>query len=190
MKKVVALIALMLVSACVGTTQPSKFYSLKTIDNADPVSNVKLNIGISEVKIPNYLDRPQIVTFGKDTVELTVSEINRWSEPLPTLLQRTVANDMSAYLPNSTVKPRSYSRESFDYTVYVELNRFDGTWGQKVTLEAWWNIINADNKVVASGKTEISRPLDKGYENLVIQDSSLIAELSRQIAEDVKKLRK
>lgn len=189
MKKVWSLVLLMLVSACVGTSLPAKFYSLKVIQAGEEnaVSQVKLSIGVEEVRVSDYLDKPQIVTVKDNLVELNISEHNRWSEALATMMQRTIANDMSAYLPKSIVKARHMGRETFDYTVFVEVDKFDGALGGNAYLNAWWYVLNKDGKIMLRERVELSSPAGNNYDDLVRGESRLVAQLSRQIAEKLAK---
>lgn len=190
MKKIVSLVLALLVSACVGTSRPAKFYSLQGISSQDgaAVSNVQMTIGIEEVKIPDYLDKPQIVTVKDNSVELGFSEMNRWSEALSAMMQRTIAADMSVYLPRSVVKARNLSRETFDYVVFVEVDKFDGAFDNQVHLRAWWYALNRDGKIVVRERGEFSQPAGDSYDELVRAESRLTAELARQIAQKVAKL--
>lgn len=190
MKKFLSLFLCLGLAACVGTSKPSSFYNLQQVTDALPVSNVKLNIGVEEVSVPSYLDRPQIVITDNNAVQLNLSELNRWSESLSTLLQRLIADDVGTYLPQSMVKPKTYSGEGFNYIIYVELNKFDGSWNQQAYLDAWWTIMNADSKVLARERSQLSAPLGEGYQNYAMAQSRLVGELSRQIAEKISRLRR
>lgn len=184
MKKIFAVLALILLSGCVGTTPPAKFYGLRSV-NANEVAAIssrKLSIGISEVEIPGYLDRPQIVTSQNGDIETNMSELNRWNENLAAMMQRTIAADIAAYLPKSLVKPRSSSREKFDYLVFVEVNKMEGTWKRSAVLDVWWYVVNAEGKTILRQRTDLQRPLADSYEDYVIQQSNLISVLSQQIA--------
>lgn len=190
MKKFAAVIWVLVLAGCVGTSLPAKFYNLNAFENSiTPLkSSKRVSIGIEAVKIPSYIDRPQIVTMKKNSVELEVSEIHRWSEPLSSAMQRVIANDMAAYLPNAVVKPRNYSREDFDYIVFVEVNALDAQFDDKAVLDAWWSVFNRDGKTVLRERTKLERPLKGGYDNMVEAQSVLIDELSHQIAAKIIKL--
>lgn len=192
MKKILALVAVLGLTACFGgMTPPSKFYSLTPIQSSQKIfKSAKLNIGVEEVKVPVYLDRPQIVTRHDNQVELNVSELNRWSEPLSVAMQRAIADNLAVYLPNASVKPSGFRREGFDYVVWVEVNRFDGSWDKTVDLSVWWSVFDKNGDAVLQKKTNLSRPLKDSYDDLVKEDSDLISELSLQIAQNLARLKK
>ena len=185
MKKIYLLIAFFLLAACVatGVSQPAKFYGLQAIDTGAYTNNkIRGNIGVMEIELADYLDRPQIVTIKPNGIELDISENNRWSESLSTMVQRVMADDLAYYLPKAAIKPRTSAREDFDYLVQIELNKFDGSWDKNVVLEAWWSIKNSSGQVIRQQKTILSAPLGSGYDELVKVQSRLIAELAEKIA--------
>ena len=183
MRKLWLFFPVLLLSACIGTSRPARFYNLQA-ENIGAYSNaaVRADIGVREVKIPDYLDKPQIATLKSGGVEVDISELNRWSEPLGTMLQRTIAEDMALVLPRAAVKGQMSVREKFDYTVSVEVNKFDGQFGGEAVLEAWWYIRDAQGNTVVRKRTELSEQLGKTYDDLAMVQSNLIAKLSRQIA--------
>ncbi len=191
MKKFGILCLVLLTCGCFGVSPQSKFYSLNSISTVSEVyKGAGLNIGVGAVRVPAYLDKPQIVTREDNQVELNVSEFNRWSEPLSAILQQTLTDDLAVYLPDAMVKPTSFRREGFDYIVWVEINKFDGTWGKTAELSAWWSIYDANGNPVVRKRADLSRPLGKTYDDLMLQDSNLVSGLAREIAARVAKLKK
>lgn len=114
MRKLWLFFPVLLLSACIGTSRPARFYNLQA-ENIGAYSNaaVRADIGVREVKIPDYLDKPQIATLKSGGVEVDISELNRWSESLSTMIQRVVADDLGYNLPKAVVKPRVSAREDF-----------------------------------------------------------------------------
>ena len=185
MKKIYLLIPFLLLTACVatGVSQPSKFYNLQSADTgAYTNSRIRGNVGVMEITLADYLDKPQIVTTKPNMIELDISENNRWSESLSTMIQRVMADDLAYYLPKAAVKPRTSARENFNYLVQIELNKFDGSWNKNVVLEAWWSIKNASGQVIRQQKTVLSAPLGNGYDDLVKVQSRLLSDLAEKIA--------
>ena len=170
MRKLWLFFPVLLLSACIGTSRPARFYNLQA-ENIGAYSNtaVRADIGVREVKIPDYLDKPQIATLKSGGVEVDISELNRWSESLSTMIQRVVADDLSA-------------REDFKYLLQIEIGQLDGSWNKTANLEAWWSIADASGKLLVQQKSSLSVPLGDGYDDLVRAESRLLAELSAQIA--------
>ncbi len=190
-KRLWILLPVLLLSACItGNSLPSKFYNLRA-ENAGLYVNdrVRADIGILEVKIPDYLDKPQIATLKSGGVELSISEHNRWSEPLSGMIQRVIAADLGYNLPKAVVKPRLSAREDFKYLVQIEIGRFDGSWNKTADLDAWWTITGNNGNVLLQQKSSLSAPLGEGYDALVQAQSRLLAELAAQIAPAIARLR-
>lgn len=196
MKKIACFILCVLLTGCFApNNRQANFYYIKPITQADqPVIQLSktLNIGVQRLEIPPYLDRPQIVTLQSDSTEMTVSEWNRWSENLSTMLQRTISEDLSIYLPKAFVKPYLSSQENFDYTILVEINKLDAHYNNtksgEVFLDAYWSVFDQDNNQVFQKRSNLSQPLTGGYENLADQISVLMNQLSYQMAKEMQKL--
>ncbi len=192
-KKLSILFLVGVLSSCIGfgKTPNSEFYTLSSLNAEDtsPVSTRRLNIGIDEVNVPNYLSRAQIVTLDEDQVSLNISEFNRWSAPLSGLLQRIIADDISLYLPKSMVKPQMYNQQDFNYIVSVEINRMDGIWDKEAILDAWWTISDNNDKVLATERSVIKRPLGDSYTDYAQVQSQLVGELCRQISTKITQLK-
>lgn len=193
MRKILIFCAFIALSGCIGfgKTPNSEFYTLssQSSDATQAVSTRKLNIGIDEVNVPNYLSRAQIVTLDEDNVSLNISEFNRWSAPLSGLLQRIIADDLALYLPNSMVKPQMYNQQDFNFVVSVEINRMDGTWDKEAVLDVWWVISDNNGKVLSTERSILKRPLGDTYTDYAKAQSALVGELCQAIAQKIAKLK-
>lgn len=191
MKKMLAILTVIFLSGCIGQSRPARFYNITPQTQAmRTFKSARIFVGIEPVKVPVYLDKPQIVTRNSNEVELSISELNRWAEPLSDSIQNTLAADIGSIMPDATVKPSSFRREGFDYIVWVEITKFEGVWNENAVLDAWWSILDSDNKSVARDQVSLSRPLGQTYDNLVQQQSILLGELSEKIAARLAKLPK
>lgn len=186
-------IGLILLSSCFGgRTNPSNFYNLVTSDDGETRIKTKENfvIGIELVSVPGYLDRPEIVTRKAGNTELDISEYNRWAEPLSTSLQRVISNNMSTYMPNSTVRPITIFRKYFDYTIVVYINGFEGRFNDKVYLNAWYFIADKNGNNLLSERIVLDIPVGNTYDDLVEKQSVLIGNLSEELAKRIGKVRR
>ncbi|MBQ8785892.1 MAG: membrane integrity-associated transporter subunit PqiC [Alphaproteobacteria bacterium] len=185
MKKYVVVFTLLL-SAC-AMSPNSHFYQLQAQKNDVAISNRSISVGIEEVDVPQYIDRPQIVLIKKNSSELSVSEFHRWAEPLTSSITRILADDISTFMPKSVIKPQSYTMEQFNFTINVEINKFDAELNDKVTLDAWWTIYR-NGKNVARGRSTLDAPAGDTYDSIVNAQSNLINEMAKQIAQKLSKL--
>ena len=74
MKKILLGLFLFL-SACSWRTPDSTFYMMNS-DNMAPLSNRKISVAVARVKVPDLLDRPQMVIYekGSDVVKIEVND--------------------------------------------------------------------------------------------------------------------
>ena len=186
MKKISYIIAFLLLTAgCFGGySEASKFYTLKSITDVPAVSSKKMIIGINEIELPEYIDRPQIVSATKGSSEVKISETNRWSESLDTLIQRTITTDISAYLPQAVVKEKTIN-ERFNASVSVQITRLDMIADDSALLEAWWYILDHSGKTVYREKFSETKKIKDNYDSFVLSISDLLSTLSKNIAKQV-----
>lgn len=184
MKKVNALCFCLLLAACVGTSSPVLFYTFRTDTTAqvEAVSRRKISVLVSEVNLPATLDRPQIVTGAADAVQLEISETHRWSESLSTLMQRTIAADIQAYLPNANIRPANFSRELYPYKIVIDVNRFEGNLNKNAVLQADWRILGDERQLLKQGNVSLSEPVGATYDDLVVSMGKMLSELSLTLA--------
>lgn len=190
MKRYLTILILSLaLNGCLGgTTPPSQFYTL-TPTQKQSVSDKHLSIGIERVRIPNALERPQILTGTSDSPEMTLSELNRWVEPLPSLIQRTLITDLSTALPNSVIENKNFSGGLNDYTILVNIVQLIATPNDKVNLLAWVSI-RPKNGETTQIKVSETIPVGATYTDIANAQSILIGRLSEKIAHYITTLSK
>lgn len=188
---IVLLTSMLFVYGC-ARTQPARFYLLSPLPGVartseDPQSSHPLVLTVGPVKLPQYLDRPQIVTRLSSN-KLKLAELERWGEPLEDTFARVLAENLSVLLATDrvTIFPRSEVAKS-DYQVMVEVFRFDGEPGGGACLQACWSIVPAggEETLVARKSAREMATATQGYEGLVAAQSALVGELSREIAEAI-----
>jgi uncharacterized protein len=162
--RLLAVAAAAWLAAC-SISQPTKLYTF-----ADPPSGTKpafahpgLAIGISNISLPDYLDRPQIVTRSGAT-QMEVAEFDRWVEPLSAMTRRTLLQTLRNDLGTDKIVIFPQSRTvSVDYQVAVDVTRFDAMRGGDMTLDARWLVLNSDgSEVLRDGRTVVLLPTGDG----------------------------
>lgn len=165
--------------------QPSKFYLLRSMDDAAPPSASRnLALGVGPLQLPPYLDRPQIVTQTAGN-ELRLSEFHRWAEPLKENFTRVLANNLTGLLSTDRVFVFPWGRSvSVDYQVKVEVTRFIGQLGGTSFLTARWSIFGQEGqKLLLTRGTQLSTPTEAAtYDALVAAMNRGLTDLSREIA--------
>jgi len=186
---VVVLLALVFCfSACAGKSASSKFYVLSSLPQSALSAAEGTVIGVFPVSMPDYLDRPQIVTRVSEN-EIRLDEFSRWAEPLKESFTRTLVQNLSSLLNTAKVVTTTESIYSLiSLQVGVEVVQFDGTLGGDVVLIVKWGLFEADGKKLLLGKRSAFKELTGAatYEALVAAQSRAVAALSREIAEAIK----
>lgn len=145
-------------------------------------------IGIGPVKIPEYLNRPQIVSRLKGN-EIYFDEFHLWAEPLKESFARVLAKNLSCLLATDhvfifpwfgVVKP--------EYRLTVDVFRFDGKHGEEVYLDVLWAVYHGDNNLLLKSNRSALKETcpDNSYQALVDAHNLLILRLSVEIADAVK----
>ena len=197
---------LMVISLCVfpamlggclggGTQQRAKFYVLNSVysSKVDVETETAKNdwaIGVGPVELPEYVNRPQIVTRTSRN-ELEMAEFARWAEPLEENFSRVLAENISVMLSTDRVIVYPWNRTAaVDYQVVVEVTRFDGAVGGDVSMRARWTVLgDRGEKILIRRNSSLSARADaKTYEALVAAQSQMVADLSSEIAEEIKAL--
>lgn len=187
MKKLtfVCIISLFL-SACFSGRSPDPKFYLFDVMASKSESNKNISILIEKIKVPVLVDKPQIVLKEIDSLEVSVSEFNRWSEPLPNMIRQTLISNLNEYLPNAFIKPDNYDTSgSFDYTLLIEVETFIGEKNYFATFSCWWTLKDKYGKIITRKKSNFETFMDKTYESYVEAQSYNIDELSMEIADFV-----
>ncbi|MCL5022469.1 MAG: PqiC family protein [Nitrospirae bacterium] len=183
------------VTICAGcaTSAPSRFYqlgSLKAESTAgkDSPHEQRIVVAIGPIRIPDYLDRPQIVTRSSRN-ELRLAEFDRWAGSIEKDIVRVLAEDISALLPEDRffVTPwvsASQSVHPSPYRVEVNIARFEGAPGGSVLLKAQWSVFHREKGLLMSKESTVNQEVHgTTYEAFVIALSNALAGLSRDIQE-------
>jgi len=181
----------LIVSGCLSipSSPTPRFYALSAV-NENQVSK-KINIasdvliGIGPVKIPEYLNRPQMVTQDKKKM-LQFAQFDRWGGSLDTGLARLIREDLTVMLPGAklTLYPWDPSI-AVKYQVSVEVVQLDSKLDKDMFLVVQWMVIDVQNsKTVIIKRSEFRQPIvPQNYSGLAKTLSTACASLSSQIAE-------
>ena len=174
-------------SAC-SSSPPVRYFTLSPIDaefQQDPDDAIMLGLG--PFRMPEYLDRSQIVTRGANS-EMQVDEYSRWSEPLATSLLRIVSIDVDNLLPGVVVVVFPYDsfvRDQVKYRLVGDINRFEADHLGQIVLEVQWGVADADGGVTVPVRrnryqAQAANPDDPRAVAAAMNDA--LAQFSRDIA--------
>ena len=120
MRKILYILCCLLISGCFSTPD-SNFYMLQSTLNQS-ISDKEINIGVYDISLPEYIDKPQIVLQNPNTPELSISEFNRWGSDLSIMIKNTIINNLSTAFPKAKTTPLSYGA-NYNYIIKIENNR-------------------------------------------------------------------
>jgi uncharacterized lipoprotein YmbA len=185
--KTLVLLAALGLSGC-GTTQNAKFYTLSPMAAAEKKAPLDVTVYLNMVNLADYLDRPQIVTRTSAN-EVSISEFERWAEPLDDAIPRLVAENLSLLLGSPKIATVPWQGSvAPDYTVLFEVIGFDGSLGGDMVLHYMYAILDREGKKVFEAKrSAITEPTGgPGYGAMVSAGSRAVAAMSREIAEAIR----
>lgn len=177
-----------------ASSPPSKFYQLSTMSGPDSETHSPdqdaMVVVIGPLRIPDYLDRPQIVTrSGKN--ELSLSEFDRWAGSLDSDIIRVLVENVSAQLPRDRFfvirwTPLLQTQLSANYRVELLVERFEGTSDGVVLLRAQWGIFSPEKGLLLKKESQISEEVrGKGSDAIVDAMSRAIGRLSKEITDGI-----
>lgn len=190
-----AMAGLFMLAGC-GSTPPTAFYTLSPLSASLPTaqtgaSRSDVTIGVGPVTVPEFLDRPQIVTRTTAN-RLDVDEFHRWGGSLQEDFARVLVENLSRLLATNRVSVYP-NPEPLDlrYRIVIDIQQFDGRLGEGVTLNAIWMLL--DEK---AGKPSLTRRFEyqtpaasADYEGLVAAHSAALEAFSRELADALQNAR-
>ena len=183
-------LVLFFLAGCGSVSKSSRFYvlspmaSMETEKNMDSSEMQDITIGISQVFLPKYLKKSQIVTRTGNN-ELHLAEFDRWAGKIEEDIGRVIAENLTSLL--STDKVLSFpamEAVKLDYNIKLDISRFDGSLGDQIELIVLWVIFDdARNNIYGVKATHIIEPIQgRGYVDMVAAQSRALAVFSQEIA--------
>ena len=188
------LFCITILSGCIGGSSPAvRFYVLSPITPVETTTSAKpLTVEISTVHLPQYLDRPHIVTRSGDN-RLKILQGHQWGGNLRKDMVRTLAVNLSQLLdtPNISIAPHRSSTQA-DYRVSIEILKFEKDTDKHVRLSAQWQISSGIERTVlvtqiSTLSSESPVPEDN-YDEMVGMMSRQFGELGKLIAQAIQQL--
>jgi hypothetical protein len=144
------LIFFFLLTGCFFKSPQVAFYTLnsQTFGGApENVSRLKdITIGVGSVDIPEYLDRPQIVTL-KGPHRLHLAEFHRWAGRLKNEITKVMVKNVSVLLGTNRVVSFPWDHSEIpQFRVDITFNHFEGTLGETLRMQGIWHLSGDDLK--------------------------------------------
>ena len=187
------LLSLLFIYGC--ASKSPNYYVLNSLQSGAPSAEKAkaendLTIGVGPIKIPAYLDRPEMATRSAPD-SLQFAEFDKWAEPLERNLTRVIAENLAILLSTNRVGVFPWLNSAqVQYQVTVDITQLERMPDGKVILAARWNILGdqGENMLVIES-SRFSIPIESaGYGAMASAESRAVEALSREIAAAVKSL--
>jgi uncharacterized protein len=140
-------------------------------------------VSVGPVTLPEVVDRPQfVVRVAANRVEIL--ETHRWAEPLKSEIPRLIAENLRRLLGSSRVSSYlQHAGADADYRVLIDIQRFESSPGEGVTVEASWSLRRVAGGAPKTGHSLVRVPVDAvGYDPLVAAYGRALLAVSRDLA--------
>ena len=195
-KHLAIMICWLALTGCLGgPSGPTNFYMLSPLSPSQAGTSAasaegRIRIGLVTVVVPEYLNRNEIVVNLDNTV-YRLAEFNQWAEPLNNNLTRVLEENLTNLLRGDSIDVFLASDSSIpaDYRLEVDVLRLDGNLGGQVALISQWALLETeDGGLILMRRSEYQElAADQTVKELVLAQSRMIENLSRDIAAVIKK---
>lgn len=185
-KYLILVTAVLLLTAC-GRSHPSQFYILTAHhahSNKVNADSKHYTLGVGPIKLPDYLNRPQIV-FKKQPNQIIPSEYHRWGEPLDTNMKSVIISNLAEALTNWRIVSYPWKRsEHVKLQLKINIIDFDTNLQGDSTLILNWSIYDTKTgRVIINQQHRYSTHVKdiKNYNKVALAMSHNLAKASHAI---------
>lgn len=189
----VALMLVLFLSACMRSNKSVQFYRLNAsaamvdIIQEPELTNQAL-IGLGSIRIPDYLNRPQMVIAISDN-QYQLSEEHRWAERLDENISLVLTKLLSSQLGSNRILRYPWSlRQAVDYQVSIDIIEFHIDALGQSRLIAQWLIKRKDQSIFSRRFNYQVSASTTDYEIMVSAQSACLTKLGQDIAVTLKQL--
>jgi uncharacterized lipoprotein YmbA len=183
-----AVIALISVG-CFRSNAQDQFYMLQpvkeTSTSAAQAGQGPL-IGLGPIKVPAYLDRPQIVT-ASSAHEYRLAENQRWAERLDDNIARVTQENLAALIPTDRIVMHPWSREiKPDLQVSVQIQELHVDADNNARMVALWSLKPSKGELISHRFTCSLAVPPQDFGQIVAAESDCLARLNREMAQGIR----
>lgn len=182
--------ALLLLGGC-GIKAPVQYYQLSamagTITTKDAPISTPRTIGLDPVALPEYLERPQIIT-RLSANQVAFSQDHRWAEPLADNLPRVLQENLaSLFGPDAILLSPWPQGNAVDMRIKIQVLQFENTDDGVAHLTARWSVFGRDKKILLPERRSsfVVTALSPDPAARVAALSATLADLSREINKEL-----
>jgi uncharacterized lipoprotein YmbA len=183
-----ALAALAVLAGC-ASPEP-RYYTLANGEATAPAAaTTPIWIEVAPVRVPERLNRPQLVVADGSEGGLKLLDLSRWSSPLPDELRDALSQQLQARLGAVDTYQQGLSEVTPVYRVTTEVVRLDGDLGQRAAATIAWTVRKLPDGKVLSGRTQTELPAPGQVDGMVTAYRQIVATTAADIAAGVQSLR-
>ncbi len=183
-------VVLILQAGCVSVSasRDPRFYGIAALED-NKIKPINLSsdfaVAVSVIKIPEYLNRPHIVTQDKNH-QMHFSQFDRWAESLDNGMTRVIKENIAYILPRARIVsyPLDFPSDAA-FRLEMEVTRFELDLTGELLLAVQWAVVDVGypkNTVIK--RSEFRVPVEnKNYAGAVNALSAACASLSSEIAQ-------
>ena len=181
-------IALAVITLAGCASQKATFYTLSPEAPGESTrAATPVTVLIGSVAVPELVDRPQMVVRASAN-QVTIDEFARWADSLKSQIPRVIAADVAQELNSPRVSAYPMAGDpAAVYRVQIDVQRFDATLGDAVTVDALWSVSPPGKRAPLSGRSTVREPCaGAGYDAVVAAYSRAFATISRDISTSIR----
>lgn len=187
----VLVVWMLAVVGCMRSGGSDQFFMLKPIDASVIPSAAHrptaLLVGMTPVRIPAYLDRPQIVT-ALNGHGYQVSEDNRWAERLDENVARVTLQNLSLLIPTEKVVMAPWGRDTKpDLVLGISIQEMHVDAAGQARLDASWSLKSSQAGLVPH-RFSCRQPASVSDYSLIVSAlNGCLEKLDREIAAEIQR---
>jgi uncharacterized lipoprotein YmbA len=179
--------SLAMLAGCTSGGAAIQYYLIDPVDQPALQIESGLRIQITDLHIPQYLQRFQIARRSGDN-QLTFSDSHQWGENLRKNLLRTLSRNISTLLDTADVStPINRSSSTPDYRVKIVIEQFDQDDTRQVVLAGRYQISSGPGTNVLDTKTFefVGLSASGNYSEMLISMQELFNNLCLDVTETI-----
>ncbi len=161
---------LLLCTSCIqlgGTPGIQNYYLLEPRTSAPVVGETPFNLELQQIKLPAYLDQPNIVTHDQANM-IKFNDSERWAGPLADNIGRVIRADLNQSFPNARISISPWEISGPEpYRLNIVIEQFSGQLGRMAVLVADWSITDNKRTEIARGHFNNQLSIGDSYRDLV-----------------------
>lgn len=175
-----------LLAACGGSAK-THYYTLQPLAAAARAPGAARNIehiAITAFKLPELVDRPQLVLRQGET-QVQIDDNHLWGQSLRNEILDSLASQLAQESGALRVTlPNQSGKDQAQYKIDLEITRFDSIPGTAAFIEARWTIQGKTTAQNKTGQAALSEPANGPgtHDALVAAHRRALARLAREIA--------